>query len=79
MVLMLVPMASDDKNSHFTSHFNHFDLTNGVVPFIALLASCDTDRSTSGNTWPEKLCCTLFELSLPNEYNGAINSAIGIT
>ena len=42
------------------SAFDHLYLTNGMVPLMALLASCDMDTSISAIAWPEKLCCTLL-------------------
>ena len=40
---MLVCMASHDLKNHVTSHFDHLDLTNGMVPLMTLLVICDTD------------------------------------
>ena len=61
------------------SHFNHLDLTNGMVPLMTLLASCNSDTSISGITWSKMSCCTLFESSWPNECIHAIDNTIGIT
>ena len=32
-----------------------------MVPLMILLASCDSDGSTNGVTWPKKTCCTFFD------------------
>ena len=49
-----------------------------MVLLMTLLASCNTDTSVNGITWPEKLCCTWFQLSCNNAYSGAIDNAFGI-
>ena len=72
-VLLMMPVASHDQNYQIPSPFDHFDLNNGMVPLITLLASCHTDTSINGIQWPEKSCCTFFQLSWPNEYSGAID------
>ena len=56
-----------------TSPFDHLDLTDGMAPLMTLLASCDTDTSINGITWPNKICCTLFWSSWPNVYSGAVD------
>ena len=42
--------------------FAHFDVTNEVGLLMTLLASCGSDTSINGITWPRKVCYTLFEL-----------------
>ena len=39
--------------SHVGFHFDHLDLTDGMVPLMTPLASCDTDTSVNGITWPK--------------------------
>ena len=50
-----------------------------MVPLMTLLTSCAIDTSIMALNDQNKLCYTLFQSSLSNEYNGAINNAIGIT
>ena len=59
--------------------FDHLDLTNGVVPLMTLLASCDTDININDITLTKKLCCTSFWLSWLNKCNGAIDDVISTT
>ena len=61
-----------------SSPFDHLELTNGMVPFMTLLISYDTDTSINGITQPTKLCYTLFQSSWPNEYSDTIGNAVGI-
>ena len=69
VVLFIMLFASHDANgstkcitwpkSHVAPQFNYLE-TNAVVPMITLLASCYTDTSIIGITWPENLmkpCC----------------------
>ena len=39
-----------DQKCHVASHLDYFDLRNGMVPLMTLLASCNTDTSISGAT-----------------------------
>ena len=48
---------------HVASHFYHFDISNGMVPLMTLLASCDTDNSISGITGPKHYVAQIFQLS----------------
>ena len=48
MVLILVHMASHDQKTHVASHFDHFDITDGMVPLMTLLGPRDTGISLSG-------------------------------
>ena len=34
----------------FCNHFNHLNLSNAMVPLVALLAACGADTSTNGST-----------------------------
>ena len=43
--MMLMPMASNEQKSHDAPPFDHLDLTNGMVPLMTPLASCDNDTS----------------------------------
>ena len=52
MILMVVPMAWHDQK-YVTSHFDHLDWTNGILSQMMHLASCDTDTSINGITWPK--------------------------
>ena len=86
-IAIFMPLALHDTDasgitwpkSHVTSPFYHLDLTNGMVPMMMLLTSCETDTSINGITWPKKLCFILFQSSRPNEYTDAITNVIGIT
>ena len=62
-----------------SSPFDHLDLTDGMVPLMTLLETCDSDISINGFPWPKELCCTSFYLSWLNKCSGAINDAIHIT
>ena len=55
------------------SSFDHIDITNGRVPLVTLLASCDTYTSINNITWP-----TSIQLSWLNKCSGAIDDFIGI-
>ena len=73
--MMLIPVASHD---HAASPFDHLDVTNGMVQFMTPLASCDTDTSTNGNTWPKNyIAHCLKHLDLINIT--VIDNAIGIS
>ena len=73
-----MPMVSHDQTIHVAPHCHHLDLTNGMVPWTTLLASCDIDISIYGITWPKRLFCTLFQSSWPNKCSGAVDNAIHI-
>ena len=47
---MLMAMALYDEKSHIAAHFDHLDLTKGMVSVMTLLASGDTDTSFNGIT-----------------------------
>ena len=79
MVPFMMLMASCDQGSDVASCFDHLEPTNGMEPLMTLLESCDTDTSINGITWPNRLCCTLFQIPWPNECNGAVDNSIGIT
>ena len=79
VVPLMRSLALQDKKSNVASHFDHLDLTYGNGKLMTWLESSDTDISINGITWPRKLYYTLYQLSGPNEYNGAINNAIDIT
>ena len=49
------------------------------MPLMTQLALCDTNISIYGIVWPKRLCWTLFQSSWPNQYNAAIENAIGIS
>ena len=71
-------IASCDQKGLVAYHFDHLNLTNGIMPLMMLfLALCFTDASISGLTCPKN--CTLFELSWSNEYSGTIDHVIGTT
>ena len=53
-------LASHDHKSHVVSCFNYHDLTNKVASL----------------TMPSIRCCTLFQLSSPNEQNGVTDDVI---
>ena len=65
--------------SHIASPFHYLDLSSGMMPLMALLASCDIDASINSITWPRKLCCTSFRLPWLNKCSAAINDGIIIT
>ena len=53
-MLMYVPVASYDQESHTTPHFYHLDYQNAMVPLTlpsAVHAAYDNDI---GNTWPKR-------------------------
>ena len=77
--MMLILMASHDPKSHIASPFDHLDVTNGMVPLMTLLESCNTDISMNGITWSKKLGCTSFWLAWPNQCHGAIDYTTDIT
>ena len=52
MLLVPVPPVSKDQESHIASHYNHLELTNGMVLLMTLLAPCDSDTSVNGIIWP---------------------------
>ena len=60
---------------HFVPHLDHIDLMNAVVLLMIPLASHDTNAGTSGMIKWIRSCCTSFQLSCPNECNGAFNDA----
>ena len=64
--------ASHDQKYHVASPSDCPELTNGMVPLMTLLTSCNTETSINDITWPKKLCCTLFRFSWLNEHSGAI-------
>ena len=80
------PLASHDAEAdwdsitwpkcHIASLFDHLDLTNGMMPLMTLLESCDTDTSINGIISHKKLSCTSFWLFW---LNNAIDDANGIT
>ena len=47
--------------SHIASPFDQFDLTNGLVPLMTLLASCNTDTSMNGITEPKSYVAHCFK------------------
>ena len=53
IMLLLVPVTSHNEICHVVCPFHHPNLTNGRVPLMTLLTSCDTDTSISGITWPK--------------------------
>ena len=77
--MTLMPIPSHNQKSHDASPFDHLDLSNGMVPLITLLDSCDTDTNINDITWPKKLFCTSFWLSRLKQCIVAIDDAIGIT
>ena len=50
MMLLLMPVTLHDTKCHCASHFDHLDLTKGMLLLITLLASCYNDTSNSGIT-----------------------------
>ena len=71
LMLKSVAGVSHDQKSHVTSNFDCLDLRNVMEMLRMLTASCDTNSSANGITWPEKLCCTSFLLFWPKECNDA--------
>ena len=86
VVALMIPLALHDADggtsgitwpqSSCTSFWSSW-LSNGMVALMTLLASCDTPASMVSHD--QKLCCTLFQLTCPNDYNATIDNAIGIT
>ena len=72
-VLILMLLASYDQN------MLHLDLANRVVPWMTLLASCDTDTGINDITGSGKVIHQLFQLYWPNQYNVAIDNVIETT
>ena len=68
---MMVPMALHDQKCLTASPFYHLDLTNGMVPLMTLLASCDTDTNIM-ELHSQKNFYTLIQLSSTNKYNGVM-------
>ena len=64
MMMMLAQWHQHTQKSYVPPDFNNRNLTNVMLPLITLLASYDTTIITNGITWPNKLCCTLFEIIL---------------
>ena len=58
--------------------FSCFNLTNAMVPFMILCASCESTLVQVA-CMTKKSCCTSFWLSGANKCNCAIYNAIGIT
>ena len=73
----------EKSTSIVESHFDSLDLRNAIVPFMTPSASHDTDADTNVITWPKShvapLFSCLFQLSSPNETNGAIGESFNIT
>ena len=78
MMVMLVPVAWHAKKS-CSSPFNHLNITDGMVPLMTLLASCDTNRSINGISWLKGLCYTSFWWSSLNKCSCSIDDTISIT
>ena len=66
------------KKNNVASHIDHLDPRNTMIPLIMLLVSHNANASTHGVSWP-KLCGTLFQLSWPKKWNGAIYGTICTT
>ena len=64
------------KSCYFS--FDHLDLTNGMLPLMTLLASCDTVSSIIGITWPKSYVAPHFKYLDEIKYSGVIDDAIGI-
>ena len=47
---MVVSMTSHNQLSHVVPHFNHPDLMNAVVLFMAPSVSCEADAGANGVT-----------------------------
>ena len=45
------------QKSNVVSPFDHFHLAKGMVPFMTLFESCDTETSNNGLTWPKIMLC----------------------
>ena len=78
MMMMLVPMASLDHKCHVWSHFDHLELTNGMVSLMALLASCDTYTGINCIKWPKNYIAQCFNYLDIMNTNCAIYNIIGI-
>ena len=39
----MLPMTLHDEIAHDAPHFNHVDLSNSIILFMMLSASCDTN------------------------------------
>ena len=61
------------KRSCYTS-FQSFWHKNGMLPLMKPSASCDTDTTANGITWPR---CTSFQLFWGEEHSYVIFNAIG--
>ena len=70
---------SHDQKGNVSPHFNHLDPRNAVVPLMLLLASHESNASTTGITWPKKSGYTSFQLSWPKKCNGTTDNTVGIT
>ena len=50
---MLLPNTSHDQKCHVIPYIDGLDVSNAVVWFTMLPASCDADSGASGITWPK--------------------------
>ena len=86
MVSLMMSLASHDGDtnhipwpkSHVAFPFDHLDPTNGMVPLMTLGMMWHWHQC-QWHCMTKKLHCTLFQLSGPNEYSGAIDNTIDIT
>ena len=76
LMLILISVASHNKESLVAPHFSCLDLRNTVVILMLLLAWCDTDVSANGMKWPKSYvapnlnCLDLRNVMLPFWYSG---------
>ena len=67
------------QKSHVALCFSHLHLIKKIVPLTISSVGCDANTGAKNITWLREPCHTLFELSSPNEQNGAINDVVSIT
>ena len=60
VTLMPTPMATYDQKSNLESSFSWYNLRNGVVPLMMLLAAYDTDASANGIKLPQSHATSHF-------------------
>ena len=83
MVLLMMPLVSCDSNTGITWPKIILQLASVILTkqscVIGNAISVMWCTGANSITWPEDSCDTLFQLSSPNEQNGAIYDVVSIT